>query len=108
MRGRSGVLYTGHCLIDTGSGRRADEVARTRVHFADLTDEEIQRYVETGEPLEVAGGFTIDGIGSAFVERIEGDHGTVVGLSMPVLRRLLGELGIQITDLWRRARTEGG
>jgi septum formation protein len=101
MRGRSGVLYTGHCLIDPVGDRRAEEVAQTTVHFAKITDEEIRRYVETGEPLRVAGAFTIDGIGSAFVERIEGDHGTVIGLSMPLLRRLLHRLGIQITELWR-------
>ena len=103
MRGRSGVLYTGHCLIEADTGRRAGEVAWTKVYFSDITDAEIRRYVETGEPLNVAGAFTIDGIGGAFVERIEGDHGTVVGLSMPVLRRLLGELGVQLTDLWRAA-----
>jgi septum formation protein len=101
MRGRSGVLYTGHCLIDADTGRRVGEVAETRVYFSDISDDEIRRYVETGEPLKVAGAFTIDGIGAPFVERIEGDHGTVVGLSMPVLRRLLGELGVQLTELWR-------
>jgi nucleoside triphosphate pyrophosphatase len=101
IRGRSGVLYTGHCLIDTTSGRSAEEVASTTVHFAEITDEEIQRYVQTGEPLQVAGGFTIDGIGGAFVERIEGDHGTVIGLSMPLLRTLLRRLDVQITELWR-------
>jgi septum formation protein len=101
MRGRSGILHTGHCLIDAASGQTAEEVARTTVHFAHITDREIARYVETGEPLQVAGAFTIDGMGSPFVERIDGDHGTVVGLSMPLLRRLLGRLGIQITELWR-------
>jgi septum formation protein len=101
MRGRHGVLYTGHCVIDTATGKRAAAVAATTVHFADVTDAEIDAYVATGEPLHVAGAFTIDGIGSAFVTRIEGDHGTVVGLSMPLLRDLLGSLGVQLTTLWK-------
>lgn len=101
MRGRSGVLHTGHCLVDPASGRTAEGVGSTVVHFADLTDDEIQSYVDTGEPLHVAGAFTIDGIGGPFVERIEGDHGNVIGLSLPLLRRLLRDLGRSITDLWR-------
>jgi septum formation protein len=101
MRGRSGVLHTGHCLIDTGSGRRSAAVSSTVVHFGDLTDEEVTAYVGTGEPLRVAGAFTVDGLGGAFVERIEGDHHNVVGLSLPLLRRLLAELGYRFTDLWR-------
>jgi septum formation protein len=101
MRGRSGVLYTGHCLIDTLTGGTAAAVAATTVHFADLTDAEIAAYVATGEPLRVAGAFTIDGLGGPFVERIEGDAGTVIGLSLPMLRRLLAELGTDITSLWR-------
>jgi septum formation protein len=76
-------------------------VGTTVVHFADLSDEEIEAYVASGEPLDVAGAFTIDGRGGAFVERIEGDPGNVVGLSLPLLRRLLAELGISITELWR-------
>jgi septum formation protein len=101
MRGRSGVLHTGHCLIDLGTSKAAAEVAMTTVHFADLTDDEIEAYVATGEPLNVAGAFTIDGLGGPFVERIEGDAGTVIGLSLPLLRRLLRELGVEITALWR-------
>lgn len=101
MRGRSGVLYTGHHLTDVMSGRQAEDVAATVVAFADITDEEIAAYVATEEPLHVAGAFTIDGRGSAFVERIDGDHGNVIGLSMPLLRRLLGELDVSITALWR-------
>ncbi|MGC4852043.1 Maf family protein [Micromonospora sp. DT4] len=107
MRGRSGVLHSGHCLIDLVSGRRAEAVASTIVHFADISDDEIAAYVATGEPLAVAGAFTIDGLGGAFVERIEGDPGTVVGLSMPLLRRLLAELGLQITDLWTKVAPGG-
>lgn len=101
MRGRSGVLYTGHCLVELGSGRVAEEVCATVVHFADLSDAEITAYVGTGEPLWVAGAFTIDGLGGPFVERIEGDHGNVVGLSLPVLRHLLHRLDREITQLWR-------
>ena len=100
MRGRSGILHTGHCLIRPGDGKRAEGVAGTTVHFADVTDEEIAAYVGTGEPLRVAGAFTIDGRGGPFVDSIEGDHGNVVGLSLPLLRRLLAELGIGLTDLW--------
>jgi septum formation protein len=101
MRGRRGVLHTGHCLIHLGDGKRAEAVASTTVHFADVTDEEIAAYVGTGEPLQVAGAFTIDGLGGPFVESIEGDHSNVVGLSLPLLRRLLAELGTRLTDLWR-------
>jgi septum formation protein len=101
MRGRSGVLHTGHHLTELVGGRQAEEVGTTVVHFGDVTDEEIEAYVATGEPLQVAGAFTIDGRGGAFVERIEGDSGNVIGLSLPMLRRLLGELDIAVMDLWR-------
>jgi septum formation protein len=103
MRGSEGVLHTGHCLISTATGARAEANARTTVRFADISDEEIAAYVDSGEPLQVAGAFTIDGRGSAFVSSIDGDHGTVVGLSMPLLRTLLAQHGVQITDLWRKA-----
>jgi septum formation protein len=101
MRGRDGVLYTGHCLVHVGDGKRAEAVASTVVHFADLSDDEIEAYVGTGEPLQVAGAFTIDGLGGPFIESIEGDHSNVVGLSLPLLRKMLAELGIRLTDLWR-------
>ena len=100
MRGRSGVLHTGHCLRDTASGHVASATASTTVHFAEVTDDEIAAYVATGEPLHVAGAFTIDGLGGAFVTRIEGDHHNVVGLSLPLLRELLAELGRSWVDLW--------
>jgi septum formation protein len=96
MRGRGGVLITGHCLIDTTTGRNAAEIASTVVHFADLSDEEIDSYVATGEPLRVAGAFTIDGLGGPYVDGVEGDPHNVVGLSLPLLRRLLGDLGITL------------
>jgi septum formation protein len=101
MRGRSGVLHTGHHLTDLVTGRQAEDVGTTVVHFADLTDAEIEAYVATEEPLHVAGAFTIDGRGGAFVERIEGDSGNVIGLSLPLLRRLLRDLNVSITQLWR-------
>ena len=100
MSGRTGTLVTGHCLIDAATGRRADAVAATRVRFGTPSEQEIAAYVASGEPLAVAGAFTLDGRGGWFVEGIEGDHGTVLGISLPLLRRLLAELGISVTDLW--------
>lgn len=100
MRGRSGVLQTGHCLVDTATGNNAAKTVETVVHFADPDDEEVAAYVATGEPLHVAGAFTIDGLGGVFVERIEGDHGNVVGLSLPTLRTLMTILGVRLTDYW--------
>ncbi len=104
MRGRSGVLRTGHCLRDTASGRVAAATASTTVHFADVDDDEIAAYVATGEPLWVAGAFTVDGLGGAFVRGIEGDHHNVVGVSLPLLRELVGELGHTWTSLWAPGR----
>jgi septum formation protein len=104
MRGRTGTLHTGHCLRDTASGRQATGTGSTLVHFADVTDAEIAAYVDSGEPLEVAGAFTIDGLGGAFVTGIEGDHHNVVGLSLPLLRDLVADLGHAWTDLWAKRR----
>jgi septum formation protein len=104
MRGRSGVLHTGHSLRDTTSGEEAAATASTVVHFADVTDAEIDAYVASGEPLHVAGAFTVDGLGGAFVTGIEGDHHNVVGLSLPLLRELVGRLGHAWPDLWVRRR----
>jgi septum formation protein len=116
MRGRSGVLHTGHWLVDErtdgpgGSGATLGAVASTTVHFADVTDEEVEAYVATGEPLGVAGAFTVDGLGGAFVRGVEGDPHAVVGLSLPLLRELVVEVGVRWTDLWglapQRPRTE--
>lgn len=100
MRGRSGVLHTGHCLTDSATGNVAATTASTIVHFADISDEEIAAYVATGEPLQVAGAFTVDGLGGAFVTGLEGDYHNVVGVSLPLLRDLLAELGHQWIDLW--------
>ncbi|MEV7973196.1 nucleoside triphosphate pyrophosphatase [Cellulomonas sp. NPDC089187] len=98
MRGRSAVLHSGHWLIDGSSEHGA--TSSTTVHFAQVSDAEIDAYVATGEPLHVAGAFTIDGLGGPFVTGIEGDHHGVVGLSLPLLRELLSRVGLSITDLW--------
>lgn len=103
MRGRTGVLHTGHWLIsthDAGSLAGYGEVTSAAVTFEDITDAEIDAYVATGEPLQVAGAFTIDGLAGAFITGVEGDPHTVVGLSISTLRRLLGKHGVAITDFW--------
>lgn len=101
MRGRTGRLLTGHCVIDVAGGRSVSEVAATTVRFGTPSDEEIDAYVASGEPLGVAGAFTLDGLGGWFVEGIEGDHGNVLGISLPLLRRLFADLGVSVTTLWR-------
>jgi septum formation protein len=107
MRGRTGILHTGHWLIDTreddGTGATLGATASTTVHFAAIDDDEIRAYVETGEPLRVAGSFTLDGLGAPFVTGIEGDPSNVVGLSLPLLRELLAEVGIA----WHTLRAPG-
>lgn len=108
MRGATGTLHTGHTLVRLPDGATAEGVSSTVVHFARPSDAEIEAYVATGEPLWCAGAFTIDGLGGAFVEGVEGDPHGVVGLSLPLLRRLVIELGGSWTDLWAqgRGRTE--
>jgi septum formation protein len=104
LRGNYGVLHSGHCLVDNRDPASAPAVSKTsstKVYFANISDAEIEAYVSIGEPLKVAGAFTIDGIGGAFIERIEGDAHTVVGLSLGVLRALTRELGVEYTSLWR-------
>jgi len=93
MRGRSGVLRTGHCLIDTATGRQAQELVSTTVTMGDADDDEIDDYIASGEPLQVAGGFTLDGRGAPFIARIDGDPGNVIGVSLPAVRRLARALG---------------
>jgi septum formation protein len=100
MSGHSGVLHTGHHLVDLGGDREVGAVASTTVTFAEVSDAEIDAYVATGEPLRVAGAFTIDGLGGPFVASVDGDPHTVVGLSLPLLRHLLAELGVTWTSLW--------
>jgi septum formation protein len=101
MRGRNGTLYTGHCVIDAATGKRAAAVGATTVRFGNPTDEEINAYVGTGEPLGMAGAFTIEGLGGWFVDSIDGDHNNVVGISVPLLRSLFLEFGVTIPQLWR-------
>ena len=101
MRGRAGVLHTGHCVIDTHREVWLARSAATQVRFAHVSDEEIEAYVATGEPLAVAGAFTLDGLGGAFVSGITGDPHNVVGISLPLLRLMLDELGFVWTELWQ-------
>lgn len=100
MRGRSGVLRTGHCVIDTATGRQVSATASTTVRFGRPDDAEVAAYVASGEPLYVAGAFTLDGRSAPFIEGVDGDPGNVIGLSLPLLRELLAQLGVRITDLW--------
>ena len=102
MSGRQGTLHTGHCLIDTRSGQRTVAAASTVVRFGTPGEREIADYVATGEPGQMAGAFSIDGFGAPFVEGIDGDWSTVVGLSLPLLRRMLGDAGVALADLWPR------
>ncbi len=101
MSGREGTLYTGHCLIVAGADRQVDAVGRTSVRFGTPTDAELAAYVASGEPTAMAGAFSLEGLGAPFIEGIDGDPTNVIGLSMPLLRRMLAELGVPITDLWR-------
>ncbi|MGE0819816.1 MAG: nucleoside triphosphate pyrophosphatase [Candidatus Nanopelagicales bacterium] len=100
MRGRTGVLRTGHHVVRRDTSDSVTAVVSTTVRFADLDDATIEAYVGTGEPLRVAGAFTIDGIGGPFVEELEGDHSNVVGLSLPFVRWAVEELDVRWTDLW--------
>ena len=93
ISGRSGLLHTGHCIIDTAQGREIADRVTTKVTFSELTDIEIHDYIASGEPLHVAGGFTLDGFGSPFIPVIEGDYTNVVGISMPFLRSAMAQLG---------------
>ena len=108
MRGREGVLHTGHWIVDErgddagGTGATFGATSSTTVHFAEPTDAEIDAYVATGEPLRVAGAFTLDGLGAPFVRGVEGDPSTVVGLSLPLLRELLAEIGVGWFDVVTR------
>lgn len=106
MRGRSGILHTGHCLLR--GQRRAERVGSTTVHFADVSDAEIEAYVSTGEPLAVAGAFTLDGYGAGFVTGIEGDPHNVIGVSVPLLRMLCQDLGLDWPSLWQPSTDPNG
>ncbi|HVQ98054.1 MAG TPA: nucleoside triphosphate pyrophosphatase [Mycobacterium sp.] len=103
MAGSSGDLFTGHCVLRLSDGvvvRREIGVASTTVHFGIPTADELDAYLAAGEPLQVAGGFTLDGLGGWFVDKIEGDPSNVIGLSLPLTRRLLAAVGLSIADLW--------
>lgn len=109
MAGQVGVLHTGHAVLTVHNGdvvQREVESASTAVHFAAPTPAELDSYLASGEPLSVAGGFTLDGLGGWFVDRIEGDPSNVIGLSLPLLRRLLDRAGISVGQLWNRRPTE--
>ena len=93
VRGNSGLLHTGHCIIDTVQGREIADRVTTKVTFSEMSNVEIDDYIASGEPLQVAGGFTLDGFGSPFIPVIEGDYTNVVGLSMPFLRSAMSQLG---------------
>ncbi|MFB7662377.1 nucleoside triphosphate pyrophosphatase [Kitasatospora sp. NPDC056138] len=100
MRGRDGVLQTGHCVIDTATGKQSSATASTTVRFGNPDDAEVAAYIASGEPLHVAGAFTLDGRSAPFIDGIDGDPGNVIGLSLPLLRRLLADLDVRLTDLW--------
>ncbi|MEV0385204.1 nucleoside triphosphate pyrophosphatase [Nonomuraea sp. NPDC050643] len=101
MRGRTGRLVTGHCVIDVAAGRQVAEVATTVIHFGQPSEEEVAAYAATEEPLSLAGAFSIEGRGGWFVEGIDGDHGNVLGISLPLLRELFADLGYAVTSFWR-------
>lgn len=101
LSGNRGVLHTGHCLIDTRTDRRVSRLASTAVRFGTPTRAEIAAYVASGEPLAVAGAFTIDGRAGPFINGIEGDPSNVLGLSLPLFRRMLDEFGVSVTELWK-------
>lgn len=101
MRGNVGDLYTGHALIDLSQHRTLVRCQVTRVYFAQVSDRQIEAYVATGEPLKCAGCFALEGQGGLFVEKLEGCHTNVIGLSLPLLRQMLDELGYDVTDFWQ-------
>lgn len=103
MRGKSGILHTGHTVIRLDNKQTITRVISTKVEFANVDDKEIIDYVATKEPLNVAGAFTIDSLGAAFVKEVQGDHSNVIGLSLPALREIVRELGLSWTSLWEMA-----
>jgi septum formation protein len=106
MRGKRGVLWTGHTLIDLATGQQERAVSMAQVTFSDFSDEEIERYLDTGEPLEVAGSFTLEGFGGAFIESVSGDPHGVIGLSLPLLRKLFQRFDVSWPDLWNTTRAQ--
>lgn len=108
MRGHRGALHTGHFLVQASDGATAEDVSTAVIAFADVSDAEVEAYAATEEPLWCAGAFTIDGLGGAFIESVEGDPHGVVGVSLPLLRRLLTGLGVTWTDLWAQPGAPAG
>jgi septum formation protein len=106
MRGKRGVLWTGHTLIDMATGREERAVSMAQVSFTDFTDDEIEAYLATGEPLEVAGSFTLEGFGGAFIESVSGDPHGVIGLSLPLVRKLFQRFDVAWPDLWNTTRDQ--
>ena len=102
LSGKSGYLHTGHCIVDTERGVELADIATTKVNFSRLSDQEIEDYVASGEPLNVAGGFTLDGLSSAFISSIEGDYTNVIGLSVPLLRKMTSQLGYEWHEITRQ------
>lgn len=100
MAGTEGKLHTGHCAIRISDGESATGTETTTVRFGEPSEAELDAYLHTGEPLHVAGGFTLDGFGGWFVESVDGVPSSVIGISLPLTRRLLGELGIPVTRFW--------
>ncbi|MFM9014886.1 MAG: Maf family protein [Candidatus Nanopelagicus sp.] len=99
LSGKIGYLHTGHCLIDTKSGKEEYRVSTAQVEFALISEQEILDYVDSGEPLNVAGGFTLDGLSAPFIKRIEGDPSGIIGLSLPLLREMVISLGYSWLDI---------
>jgi septum formation protein len=99
MRGKSGYLHTGHSVIDTAQDIEVSDISTSKVSFVEMTDREIEDYVDSGEPLQVAGGFTLDGRSAPFISHIEGDPSGIIGLSLPTLRKIMINLGLEWGDL---------
>lgn len=99
MRGKSGYLHTGHCVIDTEQDIEVSDISTSKVTFVEMTDREITDYVDSGEPLNVAGGFTLDGLSAPFISHIDGDPSGIIGLSLPTLRKIMINLGLEWGDL---------
>lgn len=107
LAGQEATLFTGHCLIEPGDGRRVLGAAATLVRFGEPTQAELDAYIATGEPLNMAGAFSTDGLGAPFIDGVDGDPSNVIGLSLPLLRRLLADLDLTITQFWRQQGCAG-
>lgn len=106
VSGKSGLLHTGHCVIDTAQGLEVSDISTARVHFAKMSDQEIENYVDSGEPINVAGGFTLDGLSAPFITKIEGDPSGIIGLSLPTLRKIILNLGLSWADITSVSKKE--